>query len=427
MTTKVCQPGPGLTSSHVNAEHRTLDPRETSGSLRSGSPGASRNLILLLATTSAVTASNVYLSQPLLGTMAASLGAGPDLLGAVPTATQLGYAAGILLLVPAGDTHDRRRLILGLGAASACALAACALAPTVWLLVAASFAVGLLSPVPQLVTPLAVALAEERGTARGRVVGTVQGGLLVGVLASRAYAGGFAQLAGWRGVYACSCALTLLLVLVLWRALPYVPPRGALAYRAALTSLPRLAAHPLVWRVVLSGGLVGIAFGVFWTTLTFLLEGGYGYGSAQIGLFGLVAAVSALASPWAGRTADRLGRGGALAVLVGLVVAGWLVLLPGGTHLWWLVAGVVVLDVGVWGSQAVNQTVLFTLDSALHNRLNTLYFTLRFLGIACGSLLGSLAWAGGGWSAVVATGVTFALAGLAVGVLPLRARGAGAA
>lgn len=405
---------PGLTSTRVNAQHLTPAPHRTA-----------RRLTLLLATTSAVTAANVYLSQPLLGTVAASLGAGPDTLGAVPTATQLGYAVGIPLLVPAGDTHDRRRLILGLGAASTVALAACALAPTLWWLVVASFALGLLSPVPQLVTPLAVALAEERGTSPGRVVGTVQGGLLVGVLASRAYAGGFAELAGWRGVYACSCALTLLLVLVLRRALPYVPPRGATAYRTALASLPRLAAHPLVWRIVLSGGLVGIAFGVFWTTLTFLLEGDYHYGPARIGLFGLVAAVSALASPWAGRMADRMGRGIALAALTGLVVLGWLVLLPGGTGLWWLLAGVVILDVGVWGSQAVNQTVLFTLDPALHNRLNTLYFTLRFLGIACGSLIGSLAWAGGGWPTVVATGVAFALAGLLVGVLPARARGAG--
>ena len=380
-------------------------------------------LISLLATACAVTAANVYLSQPLLGSMAASLDADPGLLGAVPTATQLGYAAGILLIVPAGDTHGRRRLILGLGAASSVALAVCALAPTVPVLIAASFAVGVLSPVPQLVTPLAVAhprrAGDSGGGGRGRVVGTVQGGLLVGVLASRAYAGGFAELAGWRGVFACSCALTCVLTLVLRRALPYVPPAAhGTPYRTSLASLPRLAALPSVGRIVGSGALVGVAFGAFWTTLTFLLEEDHGYGPARTGLFGLVAAASALASPWAGRAAERLGHRGSTVALVGLVVSGWLLLLPGGTSTGWLIAGVVVLDVGVWGNQAASQTLLFALPASCHSRLNTLYFTLRFLGIALGSLAGSLAWTHGGWPAVVALGTASALAGLAVGVLP---------
>ncbi|MER7027028.1 MULTISPECIES: MFS transporter [Streptomyces] len=404
-------------------------PHSTSSSQVSGGtaggltvPGG-RSPVPLLAVAAAVTAANVYLNQPLLDAVARSLGAGAGTLGALPTVTQAGYAAGILLLVPAGDSHDRRRLILALGWGSAAALAVCAAAPSVGVLLVAGCALGVLSPVPQLLTPLAVALADASdgpAAGRGRIVGTVQGGLLVGVLASRAYAGALAELAGWRTVYGVSCLLTLGLMVVLRRALPQLPaaPATGSGYRATLASLPRLWWRPVVRVVTVSGALVGVAFGAFWTALTFLLAQGHGLDPARIGLFGLVAAASAAASPWAGRLAERWGRRGATAALTGLVVAGWLVLLPGTGSLWWVIAGVIVLDVGVWGGQAATQTVLFRLDAAAHNRLNTLYFTLRFLGIAAGSLCGALAWTAGGWPAVVATGCAAALAGLLVGLLP---------
>ncbi|MFF9478540.1 MFS transporter [Streptomyces sp. NPDC014733] len=404
--------------------HSTSSAQVSDGTAGALTAPGGRSPVPLLAVAAAVTAANVYLNQPLLDAVARSFGAGAGTLGALPTVTQAGYAAGILLLVPAGDSHDRRRLILTLGWGSAAALAVCAVAPTVWCLLVAGFALGVLSPVPQLLTPLAVALADASGaTGRGRIVGTVQGGLLVGVLASRAYAGALAELAGWRTVYGVSCLLTLGLMAVLRRTLPQIPvaaPATGAGYRATLASLPRLWWRPVVRVVTVSGALVGVAFGAFWTALTFLLADGHGLDPARIGLFGLVAAASAAASPAAGRLAERWGRRGATAALTGLVVVGWLVLLPGTGSLWWVIAGVVVLDVGVWGGQAATQTVLFRLDAALHNRLNTLYFTLRFLGIAAGSLCGALAWAAGGWPAVVATGCAAALAGLLVGLVPVR-------
>ncbi|WP_246214185.1 MFS transporter [Kitasatospora viridis] len=374
---------------------------------RSGPAAAApdRPPTLLLAAASAVTAANVYLSQPLLGAAAHSLHTAPAELGAVPTATQLGYAAGIALLVPAGDCADRRRLICALGAASALALAACALAPGTGWLVAAGFLLGLVSPVPQLVAPLAVALAG--GQRAGRTVGLVQTGLLVGVLGARAYSGALAAAAGWRTVFWCSCGLTVLLTLVLRRALPALPPTGGIRYRAALASLPRLFAdQPLVRRVTLSGALVGVSFGAFWTALTFLLDQHYRFGSTVVGLFGLVAAASALLSPAAGRLADALGARRGPAVLVAAVLAGWALLLAGGTSLGWLTAGVVLLDVATWSNQVACQGALFTLDPGAHSRLNTCYFTLRFAGIAVGSTLGSIAWATGGWPAVTAVGAT---------------------
>ncbi|SDS94285.1 Predicted arabinose efflux permease, MFS family [Streptomyces sp. TLI_053] len=382
-----------------------------------------RRTTALLATTSALTAANIYLGQPLLGSAAAALHVPPATLGAVPTATQIGYATGIALIVPLGDSRDRRRLILGLCAASAVALAASALAPTAGLLVVAALALGLLSPVPQLVAPLAVALAGGRDP--GRTVGTVQAGLLIGVLASRTYSGALAEAAGWRAVYGCSCVLTVLLTLVLRRALPTgpltAPPAWALPYRELLASVPRLfATSPQVRRITLSGGLVGVSFGTFWTALTFLLEQDYHYGSTVVGLFGLVAVAGALASTAAGRVADRFGRRRVVLASVAVTAAAWALLLPGGSGIVWLTAGVVVLDVGTWGNQVVCQGVLFTLDPALHSRLNTCWFTLRFLGIAVGSLVGSVAWAHGGWPAVVGVGAAASVAALLVAGLPER-------
>jgi predicted MFS family arabinose efflux permease len=378
-----------------------------------------RSLTLLLPLTSAVTAANIYLSQPLLGSAARSLHLSTGALGALPTATQLGYAAGIGLLVPAGDGTDRRRLVLVLCALSSLALAASALAPTAPWLVVAGLVLGLVSPVPQLVAPMAVALAGQQRL--GRTVGLMQAGLLVGVLASRTYAGALASVAGWRAVFWCSCVATAALTLVLWRALPTVSTPAPSGYREILSSLPRVfTADPLVRRVTVSGALVGVSFGAFWTALTFLLELHYHYGSSTVGLFGLVAAASALASPSAGRLADRSGRRAGLAAMILVVLAGWAALLLGGSRLGWLTAGVVILDVGTWSNQVSCQRALFTLPSALHSRLNTCYFTLRFLGIGLGSLAGSLAWAHGGWPAVTAVGATAATLALLVAAAPRR-------
>ncbi|CAM5280755.1 MFS transporter [Streptomyces abikoensis] len=167
-----------------------------------------RTLTIVLTLACAVTLSNIYIDQPVLTDMASSFGVSEGAMGSVPTATQFGYALGILLLVPLGDTRDRRKLILSLGTATTVALAAAALSPDLAVLTAVSFLLGALTPIPQIVVPLAVALTG--GQAKGRVVGVLQGGLLVGLPASRAYAGALADLVGWRWVYGCSVALMLL-------------------------------------------------------------------------------------------------------------------------------------------------------------------------------------------------------------------------
>jgi predicted MFS family arabinose efflux permease len=367
--------------------------------------GLRRGLTAVLALACAITSSNIYLNQPILPEMARSFGVSEGAMGAVPTATQFGYALGIALLVPLGDSRDRRKLILRLSVAATIALAAMALAPNLSVLTVCGFLLGVLTPIPQIVIPFAVALSAVQG--RGQVVGILQGGLLIGLLASRAYAGALADLVGWRWVYGCAVVLMIALLAALFPALPKGASGAApLAYGTLLRSLARMVAQsPLVRRVCVSGAFVGVSFGAFWTTLAFVLKDSYGYGPGIAGLFGLVAAASALGSPRAGRMADRRGGRFTQTILLVVSLGGWAALLGGKTSLILLVLGVVLLDVGVWGNQVVNQTMLFRLEDAKHSRLNTLYFTSRFLGIATGSLLGSQAWNAAGWTGVTIVGV----------------------
>ncbi|REH18162.1 putative MFS family arabinose efflux permease [Kutzneria buriramensis] len=370
----------------------------------------------MLAATCAVTSSNIYLIQPVLGQVAADLRIGEGAAGIMPTATQLGYAGGILLLVPLGDIRNRRPLILAMMAATTLALAAAALAPSMGWLAAAGFAIGLLTPIPQIVLPLGVALAG--GERSGHVVGILQGGLLVGLLASRAYAGAVGQIIGWRAVYWCSVAMMVIVGVMLLRMLPSAPPRARIGYPALLRTLPKLLlGNKTVLGVCAASVVVGVAFGAFWNTLSFVLLHEFGLGPAVVGLFGLVAAASALTSPMAGRFTDRFGpRLGQLTLLI-LVLLGWTALAVGPHWIGWFVIGTVLLDIGVWGNQVVNQAVLFGLDAAHHNRLNTLYFFTRFLGIAAGSAFGAQLWEDGGWTAVSALGLLAAAVALPAAIL----------
>ncbi|MCM6778478.1 MFS transporter [Nocardia sp. CDC159] len=364
-----------------------------------------RVVMVVLTVACAVTSSNIYINQPLLTDMAKSFGVSEGVMGVVPTATQFGYALGILLLVPLGDSLDRRTLIIALSVATTLALTAAAATPSLLAFAVISFGIGVLTPIPQIVIPLGVALSTGRST--GSVIGVLQGGLLVGLLASRAYAGALAEVAGWRAVYWCSVALMTVLIVLLLVAVPRrLGGTAAMPYHRLLASLAAvLRSDRLVGRICTSGALIGISFGAFWTTLTFLLQNSYGYGPAVAGLFGLVAAASALASPRAGRLADRKGGRYAQIALLAVSITSWIFLACGAISLIPLVLGVILLDVGVWGNQVVNQAMLFTLAPEYHSRLNTLYFTTRFLGIAFGSLAASQLWDAGGWYALCVLGV----------------------
>ena len=377
------------------------------------SPPISPRLVGLLAIAAGATVANLYYSQPLLVEIASDLGVQPAKVSIVPTATQLGYAAGLLLLVPLGDSLERRRLIVVTTLCAVLMLFGVAFAPTLSWLTLASFLLGAVSVVPQLAVPFAAHLAAPEQ--RGRIVGIVMSGLLVGILLSRTLSGWIGAYTGsWRDVYLLAIGVMLMLAVLLQRTLPRLSPSRPIAYTALLASLIHLVrSEPVLRRHALVGGCGFATFSVFWTTLAFHLHHlSPDYGSEVAGMFGLIGVTGALAAPLAGRLADRVSapllNGGALL----LVLLAFLLMGLTGTTLLGLALGVVLLDAGVQASHLSNQTRIYALHPDLRNRLNAVYMVTYFLGGAAGSALGGYAWQHAGWLAVCALGAAFAVAGM---------------
>ncbi|WP_242343725.1 MFS transporter [Anaeromyxobacter terrae] len=366
-----------------------------------------RRLLWLLAGTAGLTVANLYYSQPLLPMIAAELHVAPGTAGLVSTATQIGYAVGMLLLVPLGDGHERRRLIVAMTGAVSAALVGVAVAPGLGALLAASFLLGATTIVPQLVVPYAVAVADP--AARGRSVGLVMSGLLVGILLSRTVSGVLGAHIGWRATYAGAAGTMLLLAIALRFVLPAQEPPSRARWADLLASLPRLVREePLLRRHALLGALAFAAFSVFWTTLAFhLARPPLGYGSSVAGLFGVVGVSGAIAAPVAGRLADRHGSRIVNLGAIVAVLASFGVLALGRASLAGLAAGVVLLDFGAQANHISNQTIVLGLSAEKRNRINTVYMVTYFAGGAAGSTAGAWAWSAGGWSAVCAAGAVF--------------------
>lgn len=280
--------------------------------------GPSGRLVGLLAAACGLTVANLYYAQPLLSSLRGSFGIDAVTAGALITITQLGYAAGMVLLVPLGDRMGKRRLVAVLLAVTTAALAVSATAPVFPVLLGAALVVGLTSVVAQILVPLAADLAPEQ--ARGRIVGRVMSGLLVGILLSRTVGSLVAEAAGWRVVYLASAALMAVLAVVLRLALPERAPTTDIPYGRLLASTARLLReHAALRRRALYQAAMFGAFSAFWTTVSYLLTGpGYHYSELGIGLFALVGAAGAAVAPLAGRWADhgwgRAATGAAFAV-----------------------------------------------------------------------------------------------------------------
>jgi predicted MFS family arabinose efflux permease len=374
--------------------------------------------VWLFAAVSALTAANLYYHQPLLANIARDFRVPESRAGLISTVTQMGYAVGILFFVPLADVRERRRLSVVMLVAVAAALGAASLAPSLGWLTLASFLVGVTTIVPQLVLPFAAGLA--RPAERGRVIGLVMGGLLIGILGARTLSGFFGAAFGWRAVFAGAAALMLVLAVVSAFAFPRGPTTSTLSYGALLRSLLTLArAQPVLREAALIGALVFGAFSAFWTTLAFRLETPpLHYGARVAGLFGLVGIVGALTAPAIGRVADRRSPRTTVGLGIALVIAAFLAFLLAGSMIAGLVVGVILLDAGSQATGVSNQARIYSLPLELHARLNTVYMVAFFVGGSVGSTLGAWAWGRWRWAGVVGVGL-----GMAVGAFGAFWRG----
>jgi predicted MFS family arabinose efflux permease len=359
----------------------------------------------------------MYYNQPLLLEMGHTYRANAGHTGFVAVATQVGYAVGMLLFVPLGDVLERRSLMMKMYAAVSIALLLVAASPTLNLLIAGSILIGMLASVTHVALPIAPDLVSHEQ--RGRAIGTVMTGLLLGILLARTFAGWVSNIHGWRWVFVVAAVMNAAFVPLIGRVMPKLPPKQKLRYSEAMKSLWTLfRTQPLLRESSFIGALVFASFSCFWTTLAFLLHSHYGLGAGVAGTFGVVGAAGALVAPFAGRLADKHGSRWVISLGMSLLAASYLLLWGEESahcstflHIAALVIGVVVLDMGAQMTQVANQTRIFGLVPSARSRLNTVYMTVYFTGAAAGSALATIAWVHWRWNGVCL--LALALIGLA--------------
>ncbi|TNV13988.1 MFS transporter [Buttiauxella sp. B2] len=376
--------------------------------------GLSPALIVLMSIATGLAVASNYYAQPLLSTIANAFSLSINQAGFIVTAAQLGYAAGLLLLVPLGDMFERRGLIVFMTLLAAGGMVITALSQTLWVMILGTALTGLFSVVAQILVPLAATLAEPEK--RGKVVGTIMSGLLLGILLARTVAGLLANLGGWRTIYWVASVLMICMALALWRGLPKVKSETNLNYPQLLSSVFSLfIKNPLLRTRAILGCLTFANFSILWTSMAFLLASPpFNFSDGMIGMFGLAGAAGALGARPAGGFADK-GKAH-LITTIGLVLLllSWIATAMGQYSVIALIVGILVLDLTVQGVHITNQTVIYHMMPEARNRLTAGYMTSYFIGGAAGSVISASAYQHAGWSGVCAAGAIIALLNLVV-------------
>lgn len=347
---------------------------------------------------------NIYYNQPLLADIAHTFGITDKKAQQLSLFTQIGYACGLLFIVPLADMVKRKQLILLDFILVIFALLVSALASSILVLTIAGFLLGLSSIIPQLLIPMAAHLAKPHE--RGKKLGFVMSGLLIGILLSRTLSGFIGQHFGWRSMYYIATGLMAAMWLMIFFFLPEVQPDYKGNYKKLMHSLIHLIkTQPKLRMASFRGALCFAGFSAFWTTLVFLLkQPQFNEGSAAAGAFGLVGAFGALAAGLMGRLSDKMNPYKLSGYTLLLVLISYVIFYFSSSSIAGLIIGVIVLDMGVQATHISNQSIIFALIPEARNRLNTVYMVSYFVGGASGTFLASLLWNNYGWTGVCAIG-----------------------
>ena len=367
-------------------------------------PVLTKSLLWLITLTTGIVVGNNYYNQPLLGLMAKDFQVSEAAISIIAMLTQIGFATGLLFIVPLGDMVKRKKLILSIFLLIIVSLAGMVMAPTLELLYIASFMVGFSSVVPQMLVPLTAELSTPEK--RNSSIGMVMSGLLLGILLSRVAAGFIGDIWGWKAIYYIAIACMILLMLLLAFKLPDIKPTFKGTYLQLIHSLVHLTKTQPVLRLSALRGALGFAgFSTFWITLVFhLQEAPFHAGSAVAGSFGLIGAVGALAASVVGKISSRVSTYRIILSSIFILLLSWVIFYFGGYSYMGLISGVILIDLGLQSMHISNQSSFFALNLGATNRLNTVYMFSYFTGGSLGSYLASLAWKYFQWNGVVFTG-----------------------
>lgn len=343
---------------------------------------------------------NIYYCQPLIILIAKHFNIDESVAGRITYITQSGYAAGLLFLVPLGDRLERKTQILGTTVLAILSLILAAEAPNFLVLQIACFLIGFSSVVPQLILPLAAHLANP--AQRGKTIGTIMSGLLLGILLSRTISGFIGKIWGWTSMFWIAAVLCVGLLALMWWRFPKNEPKFTGSYGELMGSLFTLIKQqPVLREASAINALAFATFGAFWTTMVLLLGGApFHFDSGTIGLFGLAGAAGALAAPIIGRMGDKKSPRVAIGFGLAVLLASFVELFFSGSSVVGIILGIILLDFGLQGVHVSNQTRVYALIPEARNRLNTVFMTISFIGTACGSAFGLWLWKTNGWSAV---------------------------
>jgi predicted MFS family arabinose efflux permease len=347
---------------------------------------------------------NLYYNQPLLEDIARTFHVSKGKAGQISIFTQIGYATGMFFLAPLADMVKRKRLMVIVFAFIVLSLLITALAPSINILIFASFLLGASSMIPQLLVPMAAHLAKPEE--RGRKIGVIMGGLLIGILLSRTVSGYIGEYFGWRAVFYTASGIMLVMWLMIGLFLPEVEPDYKGSYKKLMASLIDIVKQePKLRLAALRGALCFACFSAFWTTIVFLLKQNFNMGSGVAGEFGLVGAFGAIAAGLMGRLSDKMDAYKLSGITLLLILISFIIFIFSGHSIAGLVIGVIILDMGVQATHISNQSIIFTLKPEARNRINTIYMVSYFIGGSIGTFFATQLWNSYQWNGVCVTGM----------------------